>query len=216
MKIKPQLLLALVFSNNCAHATLVKTDFLNPNDGLIVSDSLTGFEWLTPLYTKGYEHGSPFIEGIIANHGFRYGTAEETFAFLNNIFPLAFVARFAPGDANGYVAARSAFNLLGITATGTNGAGFYNEILGITGTQYPGAPNGFYYAYGFAQYPGTNGRGHFIDNLSSGLNGTATLGSYLVRSTADSAVPEPSTAALLGLSLVLIGSYRTRKSTRKF
>ncbi|MCX6611377.1 MAG: PEP-CTERM sorting domain-containing protein [Acidobacteria bacterium] len=53
--------LILTLSFTAANATLVKTDFLNPNDGLIVRDNTTNFEWLAPLYTRGLVYNAPLV-----------------------------------------------------------------------------------------------------------------------------------------------------------
>ena len=43
-----------------ASAGLLKQDFLTPNDGLLVRDTVTNLEWLTPVYTKGNTYNNGF------------------------------------------------------------------------------------------------------------------------------------------------------------
>ncbi len=210
MKITLHLLLAIIFSISGAHATLVKTDFKNPNDGLIVKDTATNFEWLTPLYTKGMNRNAQFVQDLISNDGFRYATAVElSFFFQDNFSPSA---TSYPGDAAGFVAGTKFLSLFGVAFTGTSGGTPYGYTVGLSDTPFAGNPLVFR-QFGF--YVNSSGVGVAEIGIggSGGYEGINTHGSFLIRTAAEEAVPEPSTAALLGLSLVLLGSFCRSKST---
>jgi hypothetical protein len=201
MKITPQLLLALVFSISGAHATLVKTDFLNPNDGLLVRDSATNFEWLAPLYTKGISYGAPLVQSLITNDGFRYATATEVTSLINLNFGNP--TTVAPGDVAGFNSAAQFFSLFGINENVFCSNGPCPRTQGYTST--PGN-SGTRLAFGMIQLGTT---GWFITNNNwSVVSSDPQMGSFLLRTYSESAVPEPSTTALIGLGITLLGSYR--------
>jgi hypothetical protein len=199
-----KLFLSIILTIATASATLVKTDFLNPNDGLIVKDTSTNFEWLTPLYTKGMNRNAPFVQDLIANEGFRYATAAElSFLFQDHFSP---AATNYPGDAAGFTAGTKFLSLFGVAFNGISGGVPYQYTVGLSGTS-PGNPSTFR-QFGF--YVSSSGLGvaEIGIGASGGFEGINTHGSFLVRAAAEEAVPEPSTNILLGLSLVLLGSSR--------
>ncbi len=55
-----------------ASAGLLKQDFLTPNDGLLIRDTVTNLEWLTPVYTRGNTYNNVFVQGVLSSYGFRY------------------------------------------------------------------------------------------------------------------------------------------------
>lgn len=204
-----KLLLTLILTIATASATLVKTDFLNPNDGLIVKDTTTGFEWLTPLYTSGHVYNDPFVQSIISNYGFRYATAPEVVSMVNTNFGNP--TTVFPGDLAGYNSASQFFNLFGIALTVSNACGGQgcNITQGLTST--PGNPGG-HLAFGLWQFGPT---GFFIVNNSwPDNNPNSQVGSFLIRPTGES-VPEPSSIALIGMGLILVASHRKLRSPRK-
>jgi hypothetical protein len=204
-----KLLLTLVLSIASASATLVKTDFLNPNDGLIVKDTTTNFEWLTPLYTKGMNRNAPFVQDLIANEGFRYATAVElSFLFQDNFSP---AATNYPGDAAGFTAGTKFLSLFGVAFNGVSGGVPYQYTVGLSGTS-PGNPLTFR-QFGFYVSSSGVGVAETGSGASGGFEGINTHGSFLVRTAAAEAVPEPSTTALIGLGLVLFASRNKIKSS---
>ena len=50
---------------NVSRADLVKSDFLAAGDGLLVTDTVTGLTWLSPVFTKGQSYND--ILGGFAN-----------------------------------------------------------------------------------------------------------------------------------------------------
>ena len=193
--------LILTLSLTAANATLVKTDFLNPNDGLIVRDNTTNFEWLAPLYTKGISYNAPLVQSLITNDGFRYATATEVTSMINLNFGNP--TNVAPGDVAGFNAASQFFSLFGINDNVFCSGGPCPRTQGYTST--PGS-SGTRLAFGMIQLGST---GWFITNNNwSVTNFDPQMGSFLVRPYVESAVPEPSTTALIGLGIVLLGSHR--------
>lgn len=209
MKNTSQLLLALAFSLSCAHATLVKTDFLNPNDGLIVRDTATNFEWLAPLYTRGVVFNAPLVQSLIANDGFRYATATEVTSMINLNFGNP--TTISPGDVAGFNAAAQFFSLFGVNEFTFCSAlpGPCPRTQGLTST--PGSNPGSRLAFGMIQLGST---GWFITNNNWPTNfADNQMGSFLVRTYSESAVPEPSSTALIGLGMVLLGLRRRISKT---
>jgi hypothetical protein len=122
------------------------------------------------------------------------------------------VTTTAPGDAAGYTAANSYISLFGVSGSGQvfspggNGPTF-QRMLGLTSTLAPGYSN-WYQAFGMQST--SNGLGFAWMGLQDpGFNGTFTNGSYLIRPSADSSVPEPSTTAFLLLGLSLLAASKT-------
>jgi hypothetical protein len=193
--------LILTLSLTAANATLVKTDFLNPNDGLIVRDNTTNFEWLAPLYTKGLVYNAPLVQSLITNDGFRYATATELTSMINLNFGNP--TTIAPGNVAGFNAASQFFSLFGINDNVFCSGGPCPRTQGFTSTPGFGSPH---LVFGMIQLGPT---GWFIVN-NAWPAGVADpqVGSFLVRPYVESAVPEPSTNALIGLGIVLLGSHR--------
>ena len=204
-----KLLLTLILSIASASATLVKIDFLNPNDGLIVKDTTTNFEWLTPLYTKGMNRNAQFVQDLIANEGFRYATAAElSFLFQDNFSP---AATNYPGDAAGFTAGTKFLSLFGVAFNGLSGGVPYQYTIGLSGTS-PGNPSTFR-QFGFFVSSSGVGVAETGIGASGGFEGINTHGSFLVRAASEEAVPEPSTTALIGLGLILCASGNKIRSS---
>lgn len=200
--------LILTLSFTAANATLVKTDFLNPNDGLIVRDNTTNFEWLAPLYTRGLVYNAPLVQSLITNNGFRYATATEVTSMINLNFGNP--TTVAPGDVAGFNAAGQFFSLFGINENVFCTGGPCPRTQGLTSTPTPNS-GGAVLAFGMIQFGST---GWFISNNNWGVNiSDPQMGSFLVRPYVESTVPEPTSTALIGLGLVLFASHRKIRSS---
>lgn len=127
-----KLLLTLILSFTSASATLVKIDFRNPNDGLIVKDTVSNYEWLTPLYTRGVNRNDQFVLDLIANDGFRYATAVELSVFFQDHFSPSAVNY--PGDAAGFAAGTSFISLFGVGFNDVLNNVPYQYTVGLSGT----------------------------------------------------------------------------------
>jgi hypothetical protein len=183
--------------------TLVQKDFLSAGDHLLVDDTSTGLEWLTPVYTEDHVYDDAFVASIIANDGFRYATAAEADALIVNDFgnpPTAY-----PGTTAGYTDAANFFNMFGIAENMGCSGGPCPRTQGLTSTV-GGA--GTHYAFGMIQIGST---GYAIIN-NPWLDNTPDMqmGSFLVRPTA-TPTPEPATFAMLGVALVAGGSWARRR-----
>ncbi len=191
----------LTISASAANAALVKTDFLNPNDGLIVKDSTTLFEWLTPVYTRGLIYNDPLVQSLIAIQGFRYATATEVTSMINLNFGNP--TTVDPGDAVGFASAGQFFSLFGIAENIGCQGGPCPRTQGFTST--PGSI-GEQLAFGMIQVGST---GYFITNNPWPIGSTdQQMGSFLIRPYVESTVPEASSVALIGLGLVLLAAQR--------
>jgi hypothetical protein len=78
-QLPPLLLLPLLLApTHPLPAALLQSDFLAPNDGFIVLDTVTNPAWLTPFYTRGEAYNSVAVQARVATHNSRYTTAAET------------------------------------------------------------------------------------------------------------------------------------------
>lgn len=181
-------------------AALAKADFLAINDGLLVIDSVTNLEWLTPVHTRGQPYNNAIVQGIIAEHGFRYATAPEVISMIDSNFGNP--TRTAPGDAAGFAAAGQFFALFGVTENVFCAGGPCPRTQGLTST--PGS-SGAHLGFGMIQLGPT---GWFIVNNNWPNNVVdPQMGSFLIR---DHVVPEPGTMAGMALGLIAI-AWRMRR-----
>ena len=111
------LLLIGMVGANVSEAALTKSDFLVAGDGLLVTDTVTGFVWLSPFFTRGQSYNEVVggFGDLLTTHGFQFATAAEVRALISNNFnnpPLQ------PGDAAGFVSATDFFNVFGLNQGG--------------------------------------------------------------------------------------------------
>ena len=190
-----------------ASAGLLKQDFLAPNDGLLVRDTVTNLEWLTPVYTKGNPYNNAFVQGVLTTYGFRYATATEAFDMINNNFGNP--TTVSPGDVAGFNAAGQFCGYFGITENVFCGVGPCPRTQGLTST--PGG-GGSHLAFGMIQFGST---GWFISNNNwpdSAVD--PQMGSWLVRTSTVGDVPEPGTMVLMGMGLIGLAWRRVSASRR--
>ncbi len=206
---------ALVLAGS-AHATLVVSDFLTPGDHLLVTDSATGLQWLTPVYTRNHDYDDSFVQSIIATYGFAYASETQVIDMIDQNFnnpPLD------PGTYAGYQDAAAFLNIFGIAAnTVCEVSGDHPPFhpcprtQGLTSTSSsPGTHDGVGMLYVFN---GNASYGYLIEQnawLDTGST-DPQVGSWLVRSI--NPVPEPASLALAAAGMALLAvRVRLRRRT---
>jgi hypothetical protein len=186
-----------------ANASLIKGDFLNPGDGYLITDTSTGFQWLTPYYTRGQTYDDTVVQNLIATYGLRYATYSEASSMIDNNFGNP--PQSSPGTPAGFADAQAFFNLFGINEQVSCGAPC-PRTQGLTSD--PGT-SGAHLGIGMIQL-GSNGweitQNNWPDSVAD-----VQMGSFLVRSTnAAAAAPEPATWATLALSFGVLGAFARR------
>jgi len=96
----------------CAHADLITSDFLNPGDKLLVTDTATNLQWLTPGYTEDHTYDDAFVQNVINTYGFQYATETQVLDIINANFNNPPTS--SPGTTAGYADAQAFFNVFGI------------------------------------------------------------------------------------------------------
>ena len=186
-----------------ANASLIRGNFLSPGDGLLATDTVTGLEWLSPLYTSNQLFDDAFVQGVITTYGFQYATATEVLNMINSNF--ANPPTVSPGTVAGWSDAQNFFSVFGISQFVSCGGGPCPRTQGLTSDV--GSP-GTHLGFGMIQIGTT---GYAIENnpWPDTIHDTQ-MGSWLVR-TAATPVPEPGSLALLGVGLLGIGCSRQTK-----
>lgn len=191
-----------------ASAGLLKQDFLAPNDGLLVRDTVTNLEWLTPVYTKGNTYNNLFVQGVLTTYGFRYATATEVTSMVNSNFGNP--TTISPGDVAGFTAAAQFFGYFGIAENVFCSGGPCPRTQGLTST--PGSGGGAHLGFGMIQLGPT---GWFIMNNNwPDTSADQQMGSWLVRTSTVGDVPEPGTMVLMGMGLIGLAWRRVSASRR--
>ena len=203
----------VVGTATAADAQLVRTDMFAPGDGLLVVDQATGMQWLTPVYTRNHAYDDPFVQGIRAEHGFRYATAQE----VSSMFEMHFagVPEDIPGTPEAFPIVSQFFALFGIADAMRC---HLTEAIVVECPRTQGLTSettdaiGVHYAYGMIQF-GTHGYA-IVQNGWMDTSKDRQLGSWLVRTDAPVVVtPEPSTYLLLAVGLCAICVIRSRRTT---
>lgn len=196
------LFIALLTTASIANAGLIKGDFLTTGDGLLITDTATSLEWLSPLATRYQTYGNATIQNIESAYGFHYATYSQTTAMLTANF--GSVSATAPGDAAGFTAANSFFSIFGVAENTTCGDGSpCPRTQGLTSD--PGSFANTHLGAGMITLGST---GWMITNNPWPDNfGDTQMGSWLVRDASSSAeTPEPASVglALAGTGMLLL------------
>jgi hypothetical protein len=191
-----------------AHAQLANKDFLSAGDKLLVTDAATGFEWLTPVYTRNLAYQAPQVMALAAQHGFRYATATEVRSMLVTNFNNPPTDH--PGTEEGFALADQFFSFFGVALDTRciSGEVACPRTQGLTSTA--GPTPGTHLAFGMIQFD-IWGR-MIADNPWADTITDQQTGSWLVRPAAVTTAPEPSTVllTLAGLSAMLVARRRRR------
>lgn len=197
------------FATN-ARAQLTNQDFLSAGDRLLVLDAATGFQWLTPVFTKNLVYEAPQVVALQQQYGFRYATAEEVRSMLVSNFdpPL-----YPSGTMDGFDAVDRFFAYFGIAENMRCISGEVGcpRTQGFTST--PGAAPNTRRVYGMIQFDIFGGM--IVDDPSPESLRDTQLGHWLVRATTvpPTTVPEPRTVLLCATGLVLLVVQRRRNIT---
>lgn len=191
-----------------SQAALVQSDFLTAGDKLLVTDTATDLQWLSPLYTRSHLYNDSFVQGVISTYGFRYATATETLDMVHANFgypPTTF-----PGDAAGFTAAGAFMDTFGVAAYVTCGSPVVPcpRTQGLTATPTTSGSDPAHIGIGMIQL---GSAGWLIDNNPWRDDiADSQMGSWLVRASAESQTPEPQAVALAAAGLLLCFQLRKR------
>lgn len=195
-----------LLSPSVSNAQLANKDFVSAGDKLLVTDGATGFEWLTPVFTRNLAYNAAEVQAIEMQHGFRYATALEVRTMLSSNFDVP-EGEYEATEA-GFEGVSSFFSLFGIALDTRcrSGEVACPRTQGYTST--PGAAPGTRMAYGMIQ---SDIWGWMItDNPFPETTKDYQLGSWLVRPATVTTAPEPSTVVLLALGIGALYLVRRR------
>lgn len=197
----------------CAEAGLIKRDFVSVGDGLLITDTTTNLDWLSPVATRGEVYESATIQGIRTTYGFQYATYIQTADMLTSNF--GSVTTTFPGDAAGFTAANNFFAVFGITLSNISCTDPNNQVVPCPRTQGRTSDTGAYanshLAIGMITF-GSNG--WMITNNSTPDSTTELqVGNWLVReSTLQAQAPEPASVGLVLAGAVALFIRRRNRS----
>lgn len=197
--------MSMVFSIH-GYAGLIKSDFLNSGDGLLVTDDATNLEWLSPTHTANNAYDSSFVQSVKNNYGFEYATATQVLQMISSNF--GNISTVFPGDITSGVAIRDYLDIFGITldlnCTRNRVTIDCPRTSAFTGTA--GVNSGTQTVLGLILYGNTG----FMINYDGQVAQTQQqVGSWLVRSgPVQATVSSPATFYLMLLGVVGLAAKR--------
>lgn len=198
-------LAGLVLSlSNIANAGLIQTDYMNINDGLLVKDTSTGYEWAT-LTLNQHSVDQFMNSSIFANQGFIVANAVD----LIHLFTSAGGTNIGMGNNTGAVNAAASIvikNLFHHTSPFTASSG-NPWIHGYYDNGSGGFDTGRVAAQGYENSHSFTIGSNNLNNVTS----SHTHSAYTVWAYRTTAVPEPSTLAIFALGIMGLASRRFKK-----
>jgi len=187
------------------------------DNGSTTLDTVTGLEWLDVTATTGQSYNDVIggFGGYIAS-GYRYANVTEMcglFGSLGDSLPSC-LSQTGAVETISATSSATLVNLLGDTFLPNGGffgvtCGIYDDGNAGDGSVGSGAIKADSFNGHCQQQALENTVAAFANNRTVSSSGNSFVGSYLVR---DTAVPEPGTMALFGLSIIGIGFARRRQA----
>lgn len=211
-----------------ANASIIERDLVHgSNDKLITYDSSSNLEWLDLTVTKGRSF-SEVKNGWseLVSQGFRFASANDL-AGLGGAFGLTLNQSYdtyasAGADVDSVEAVKTLANMIGITFVYEDEGSIYQRrsAMGYLGDKVRNSEYGSvayasieFYELGWTTLAAFHSQG---ETASGSTNSQySNLGSFLVRTTAVTPLPEPETYSILLTGLGLMGlMMRRRKNLR--
>jgi hypothetical protein len=198
---------AAVFSSN--YALLPSAD-----GNSITTDANSGLDWLDPSATIGKSFND--VSSLLANDpsyaGFRYATRIEIAQFFADLpVPLLTSPTFADViNYDGGASYLSGASFFGVTSDTPNAV----QTLGFTADVYAGSSSSAHYLFDAQRNTGSVIFSATSQAASDDTHGDLSLGSWLVRDSLQSAVPEPSTWAMMIVGFCGLGWLAYRRKNR--